>query len=286
MERSPGLSKRAIAKHFGIARSTLYRPSKQSEKDKLYLEQILEIMREHPYYGKPRIALQMGRNIKLVRRIMQKYGLKPKKRRRRFRKPKDEGRPPSEIPNRIKNLCPIGPNVFWVGDFTELDFYGTQIYFATVVDQYTREVVGWNVGLHHTAQFVIDALEHAVSRRGVPYLFHSDQGSEYDSFACRMRLLAHRVLPSHSKKSSPWENGHQESFFSRFKEEFGSVYRFGSLDELLEAIYRYLHYYNTRRMHRAIKMTPVAKYEEALKQNLLVAIQRKIPEKELSNVVA
>jgi len=193
--------------------------------------------------------------------------------RRRFRKPKDEGRAPSEIPNRIKHLCPIGPNVFWVGDFTDLAFYGRHIYLATVVDQYTREVVGWSIGLHHTAQLVIDALEHARFRRGTPHIFHSDQGSEYDSLACRAWLMAHQILPSHSKKSSPWENGHQESFYGKFKEEVGSLYRFKSLDELLEGIYIYIHYYNNRRMHRSLKMTPVQKYMEAIRQKLMPQIK-------------
>src|SRR3989338_11594035 len=67
IEHSPWLSKRAIAKNFGMARSTLYRKSKMKEKDKRYLDQILEIMREHPCYGKPSIALEMGRNIKIGR---------------------------------------------------------------------------------------------------------------------------------------------------------------------------------------------------------------------------
>lgn len=279
LQNSPWLSKRAIAKHFGIARSTLYRPSKQSEKDKIYLDQILAIMEEHSYYGKPRIALEMGRNIKLIRRIMLKYGLKSKKRRRRFRKPEDEGKSPSGIPNRIKRLCPIGINVFWVGDFTELNFYGIRIFLATVIDQYTREVVGWSVGLHHTSQLVIDALNHAKNRRGIPNIFHSDQGSEYDSVACRAWLLAQGILPSHSKKSSPWENGHQESFFGRFKEEFGNIHRFKSLDELIEAIHHQINYYNNKRIHRTIKMTPKQKYEEYLKGNFIGEIQTKTPRK-------
>lgn len=279
LQTSSWLSKKAIAKHFGFARSTLYRPSKKSEKDKIYLDHILAIMREHPHYGKPRIALEMDRNIKLVRRIMLKYGLKSKKRPRRFKKPKDQGKPSSGIPNRIKHLCPIGNNIFWVGDFTELNFYDTRIFLATVIDQYTREVVGWNVGLHHTAEFVIEALHHAVNRRGLPYLFHSDQGSEYDSVACKAWLLAHRILPSHSKKATPGDNSHQESFYSRFKAEFGSPYRYQSLDELLEAIYRSIHYYNTKRMHRALKTTPIKKYEQAIKEESLRQInKRKIEE--------
>lgn len=277
MGSSPGMPKSAIAKQFGIARSTLYRtPTKQAEKDKRNLDLILEIMRSNPHYGKPRIADGLGRDIKLVKRIMEKYGLKPKKRKKRFRKPKDERRDASDIPNRIKDICPIAPDAIWVGDFTYMDFYDRFVYLATVLDRFTREVVGWSLGLHHSTQLVIDALEDAVRKRGPPDIFHSDQGSEYDSLACRAWLMAHEILPSHSHKSSPWENGHQESFFGRFKEEFGNVHRFKSLDELVEAIHHQIHYYNTKRIHRALRMSPLQKYEQTmLLRNLALETQEK-----------
>src|SRR2546427_1441828 len=78
LHQSPWLPKKTLARELGIARSTLYRTPQRSEKDKALLLRILTIMEEHPYYGQPRIALEMGRNIKLVRRVMRKYGLKSK----------------------------------------------------------------------------------------------------------------------------------------------------------------------------------------------------------------
>lgn len=263
MLRSPWLSKHAVAKQFGIARSTLYLQSKQSAKDKVLLNQVLAVMKDHPHYGHRRIAWAMQRNEKLTRRIMKKYGLKPRRRRKRFRKPKDEGKPSSGIPNRVKDICPIRPSVIWVGDFTDIDFYGTRIYLATVLDRFTREVIGWTIGTHHSAQLVIDALQDAVRNRTPPLIFHSDQGSEYDSAACRGWLMAHHILPSQSKKASPWENGHQESWYGRFKEELGNIHRFTSLDELVEAIHQQIHYYNTKRIHSAIRMIPRQRFEQA-----------------------
>lgn len=264
VEKNPWLSKRAVAKHFGIARSTLYLKSKRKEKDKLLLAQVLAVMDQHPGYGKGRIAPAMGRDIKLVRRIMNKYGLKVQRAKKRPRKPKDLGKAASDIPNRIKGLCPLRPDVVWVGDFTFLDFYGCFVYLATVLDRFTREIIGWSIGLHHTAQLVLDALEDAKRKRGPPKIFHSDQGSEYDSVLCRAWLLAEHILPSQSHKAHPWENGHQESFFGRFKAELGNLYRFDTLDELIEAIHRQIHYYNTARIHTALKMTPKQKYEQAV----------------------
>ena len=276
ISQSPWLSKRALAKQFGIARSTLYRPGKLREKDKRYLGQILLIMKDNPDYGQPRIALEMGRNIKVVKRVMKKYGLRTKKRRKHWIKSKDVRRADSDIPNRIRNVCPVCPNAIWVGDFTYLQFHGRFVYLATVMDRYTREIVGWCVRLHHTAELVIDALEHGKLRRGLPLIFHSDQGSEYDSVACKAWLLAHKILPSHSKRSSPWENGHQESFFGRFKQELGNPHRFKTLDELIEAIYRQIYYYNNKRIHRALKTTPHQKYLEALSQNFTPEIKREL----------
>lgn len=263
---SPWTPKRAIARHFGIARSTLYLKPRQPERDKRLLEAVLLVMEDHPHYGHRRIALVMGRNTKLVRRIMKKYGLKPMKQRRRLRKRRDERKSASEIPNRIKGVTPHRPLEIWVGDFTHLDFHGTFVYLATVIDRYTREVVGWSMGLHHSAQFVIEVMEDAKRSRGTPEIFHSDQGSEYDSIACRAWLLAHRILPSQSHKAHPWENGHQESFYGHFKEELGELHRFHTLDELMEAIAHQIHYYNTKRIHSALKMTPREKHAEAMRQ--------------------
>ena len=64
------------------------------------------------------------------------------------------------------------------------------------------------------------------------------------------------ITPSHSKKSSPWENGYQESFYGNFKFELGSTSRFKDLGELCEAIHQQMYYYNTSRIHTSIKTQP------------------------------
>ncbi len=250
-----------MARHFGIARSTLYLNARQAAKDQLLLAEVLRVMDLHPHYGHRRLALVLGRSKDTIRRIMVKYGLKSRRRRRRS-KYRAYTSPNPPIPNRTKRRSPIMPNAWWAGDFTTLSFRGLAIYVATVIDLYTREIVGWSVGLHHSAQLVIDALEDARRRRRLtPHLFHSDQGSEYDSIACRAWLLAHRILPSHSAKSHPWENGRQESFYGKFKAELEGLYRFASLEDAIAAIHHQIHYYNTLRIHSALKMTPQQFYE-------------------------
>ncbi len=61
-----------------------------------------------------------------------------------------------------------------------------------------------------------------------------------------------------SKKSSPWENGFQESFYSHFKSEFGDFNRFDDIASLIENIYRQIWYHNNQRIHTALKMSPLS----------------------------
>lgn len=220
-------------------------------------------MAEHKGYGSRRNAWELGKNRKAIQRIMRLYHIRPAivRKGRYARVSKDFV--PSATPNRLKEFCPIQPDALWVGDFTHLWFHGRYVYLATVMDYFTREIIGWQVGLHHSAQLVIDVLEEAVrKRRRAPHLFHSDQGSEYTSQACVQWLLHHEILPSNSPKGKPWTNGRQESFYSSFKLEFGKPHIHPTLDILLEAIGQHIHYYNTRRIHSALKMPPRRFYEQ------------------------
>ena len=163
----------------------------------------------------------------------------------------------SATPNRIKDYKAISPNTIWVGDFTYLWYHGRYIYLATVLDIFTREVIGWQIGLHHTTRLVVDVLLEAKRKRETtPRIFHSDQGSEYASTVCIEWLVKHDILPSHSPKGKPWVNGRQESFFSSFKLEFGKASRFPTIEKLTEGIGQHIFYYNTRRIHSAFKMPP------------------------------
>lgn len=69
-------------------------------------------------------------------------------------------------------------------------------------------------------------------------------------------LTQQGVTVSMSKKSSPWQNGCQESFYSQFKLELGETKNYETTGHLAEAIYRQLHYYNQLRIHSNFKMPP------------------------------
>lgn len=89
-------------------------------------------------------------------------------------------------------------------------------------------------------------------------IFHSDNGSEYEASLLRSILIEFGIQISRSRPACPWENGYQESFYSQFKVELGDPSRFASLGELVAEIYRAVHYYNTVRIHSALRLSPQA----------------------------
>ena len=199
---------------------------------------------------------------------MRKYGLKPLGKRKRFHKPDDQNKKDSEIPNLIKHICPIRPSVVWVGDFTYLNFHNKLYFLATVMDLYTREILGWSFSDHHNAELVIEAFAEAKKKHQItPQYCHSDQGSEYDSYKYKKLVKSHKAQVSMSKKASPWENGYQESWYGNFKKEIDhkNLNRFPTLGELVEVIALHLHYYNHDRIHTSLKTSPVK-----FRQNLTI----------------
>ena len=252
-------NKTALAKELGISRQSLYYHPKKPKEDHGIKERIISLQADHPAYGHRRMALFLGLNRKRIHRIMKKFGIRPKIMRGRPWKPGDVGKPATMVPNLAKTLCLVQANVLWAGDFTYIPWRGDFIYAATVIDVFTREIVGWYVGMRHTTDLVIRAFLDATERTGkTPHIFHSDQGSEYVSGTYDLLLANLGVRVSQSKKSSPWENGFQESFYNQFKLELGSSTRFSDLGELVEAVHRQMRYYNSERIHLALKMPPAA----------------------------
>lgn len=252
-------NKAALARKLGVSRQSLYYRPKKPKEDAEIRERILAIQAEHPAYGHRRMALFLGFNRKRIRRIMKRFGIRPRLARGRPWKPGDVGKSASTVLNLARGLCPIRPGALWAGDFTYVPWKNDFIYIATVLDVFTREIVGWHVGVRHTADLVIQAFLDAVDRTGTsPRMFHSDQGSEYMSGQFELLLANLGVTASMSRKSSPWENGFQESFYNQFKLELGSTARFTDLGALVEAVHRQIAYYNGDRIHLAIKMPPTA----------------------------
>lgn len=253
------VTKKELAERMGISRSLLYYKHKRPLIDDEIKFQIQSVLTDNPSYGHKRIALELKLNKKRILRVMKKFNIKPYKRRvKKPRKKGDEGKKESGILNLIKLFCPIRPHVIWVGDFTYIKYKEKFIYLATVMDLYTREIIGWNISRFHNKELVLEALLDAIKRTDkTPLYFHCDQGSEYDCGEYMALCKDCKVNISMSAKGHPWENGFQESFYSGFKLDLGAVDRFETLGELIEAINLTIFYYNTKRIHTTLKMSPV-----------------------------
>lgn len=146
----------------------------------------------------------------------------------------------------------------WVQDFTYLWFEGQWHYLAVVLDLKTRRVLGWRLGLRHSSELTLAALLDALSKYPPPSILHSDQGSEYLSYKHQLLCDKLEITLSCSKRASPWQNGFMERFFGSFKQELGPLKQYENLDQLHEAIALKIYYYNTERIHTALKMSPAA----------------------------
>ncbi len=250
LEKVAGISRSLVASVLGLSRAGLYRQdNKILDRDEILREKILQVLSANPSYGHRRIALALGVGKRSVRRVMKKFGVKPYKRLARWRKRRDERRPPEKFANLIKNSWPIRPGLVYVSDFTYSKYKDKYRYLATLMDLFTWEIIGWDIAAKHTTEPVGNALIDAAINTGhSPQIIHSDQGAEYASRGYLKLAGSLGIQISMSKKSSPWENGYQESFFNNFKTDLGLEFdRFNSVGELIEAIHQTINYYNQER---------------------------------------
>ena len=260
-----------LAKIFSLKRSIFYRELTKPISDEKLKAEIEAVMEDNPTYGHKRIALELKLNHKRINRVMNRFNLRPERVRQHPwpDKPEDKCKPVTKYPNLIEGVIPVKPNHIWVSDFTYIWFHDRFVYLATIIDRYSREVLGWNVSLHHNQALTIGALTQALKQTGfnLPEFLHSDQGTPYDALAYVGLAESLGIIISMSHKASPWENPHQESYYSHFKLDLGNPERFETLGELIEAIYQTINYYNHRRQHTILKMPPV-KYREQYYERL------------------
>ena len=266
------VNKTELAKQLGISRSSLYYQSKRPAIDEEVRRQIESVLSDHPAYGHKRIAWALKLNRKRIRRVMKKFGLKPYRRRpKRPDKKADLGKPAAKYSNLIETLKIDCPGQVWVTDFTYIRFHGRFIYLATVMDLFTREVVGFNLSRFHNRFLVMGAVLDALEKHTPAEIIHSDQGSEYDSQDFIDLINSLNINISMSRKASPWENGHQESFFGHLKLEAADLNRFDTDGELIEELCRMIYYYNHGRIHSKLKMPPAEyrqKYQNSSKEDI------------------
>lgn len=221
---------------------------------------IEDIFIVHPAYGHRRLALELEINNKKVLRIMHKYHLKaPRLWYQKTFTTQFDPKQAIQYSNELKNidLTTLKIGEVWSTDLTYLKFEEKFIYLSIIQDIVSKEVVGFNLSLHHDSELVLKTIKEAALKTGrFPRIFHSDRGRENLAQIVTDYLEANGVQISVSDPGSPWQNGWSESFFSRFKGESGNLNRFETLGELIEYIFGYLNYYNKSRIHTKIKMSP------------------------------
>ena len=248
-----------------MSRSSLYYQPLLPDKDWQLKCQIEAVLEQHRDYGYRRVAQALTMNKKPVQRVMQQFGIKAY--RRRGRKQRRRAKTIQVVyPNLLREVMPTYPGHIWVSDFTYLPWRTGFVYLATVMDLFTREVVGWSVMTRHGAALTLQALFVALLYHSRPAIFHSDNGREYDAKAFVGALTEVGTDISRITPGCPWENGYQESFYSRFKTSLGDTQRFKTLGELVSAVYQELHRYNKSRIHSALLMSPVQFRQQYLRE--------------------
>jgi transposase InsO family protein len=246
-----------VAEAVGISRKNIYYIPQQPCKDALMAQKIRDVHKQHPAYGQRRVALHLGINYKRASRVMTLFGISPPRRHKKHYCTR--AKPHHQYTNLIKDLDLrlVHPNHVWVSDISYLKYQKVFWYIATIKDVATRKILALEVGRQHNARLIQQTIDTAVQRTNrYPTIMHMDQGKENLAVSVTSKLEKAGVQISVSDKASPWQNGYMESFFGRFKEEFGDVDRFETPAQLIEAIYSYVHYYNFERIHTSLKMSP------------------------------
>jgi putative transposase len=197
------ITKKEFAASLGIARSTLYYRSKLLKKDWDLKVQIENVLHDHPAYGHKRLAIALSANKKRVSRVMKLFGLKPY--RRRPKKPwkkRDHGAK-LPYPNLLLAVFPSKQDAAWVSDFTYIGWRKRWLYLATIMDLFSRTIVGLRMLTVHTTALTLGALEDAVRSGKKPSILHSDQGSEYRARKYTRFAESLGIRFSMSRKSSP-----------------------------------------------------------------------------------
>lgn len=269
MTKESSLDKIQTAKAVRVSRSMLYYHHKQPDKDWILKQQIEIALRQFPSYGHKRLANHLKINKKRVLRAMKLFGIKPY--RRRGKKP-SYTKTKRTFPNLLLTETPSYENHIWATDFTEIVYKKTKLYVSTIIDLFTRKIVGVNVAIRKGAPLSLQTLANALTHANPPAIFHSDNGKEYEAKSFIEALHKIGVQISRSKPGCPWENGYQESFYDKFKIDLGDPNRFKTLGELVWEIHRTIYDYNHTRIHSILKMPP-AVFAERQKE-LAIASQK------------
>ena len=156
------------------------------------------------------------------------------------------------------------PNRVWVSDITYIWTVTGWLYLATVMDLFSRRIVGWSMDTSMSRKLVMDALLMAIWRRkaGKGLIHHSDRGSQYCSDDYQKLLKQHGMVCSMSRKGNCWDNAVMERFFHSLKSEQIYFTRYQTPEKAKKDIVDYIEmFYNSRRAHSYLGYLSPNEYE-------------------------
>lgn len=247
-----GISERRACKALGQSRGNQRRESIRQDDEEALRADIIRLARLYGRYGYKRITALLRAsgwivNHKRVERIWREEGLKvPQRHKKRGRLYLNDGS--------CIRLRPCWPKHVWSYDFVaERLINGRKIRILTVIDEYTRECLALRVGYSLKSDDVMDVLSDLFIERGLPPdHIRSDNGSEFTAKSIKGWLKRLKVKTLYIEPGSPWENGYNESFNGRLRDELLNGEVFYTLKEAQVVIEKWRHHYNHIRPHSSL----------------------------------
>jgi putative transposase len=268
---------------MAIAPATYYAaktraPSARAVRDKELKASIVEVNESnYEVYGavKMQRALRREKQIMIGRdqtaRLMRELGLKGVRRGafKRTTTPDETAPRPADLVDR--NFHADRPDQLWIVDLTYIRTWVGFAYLALVIDVFARRIVGWALATHMRTDLPLEALEMAIwsrQRAGINditgLIHHGDRGGQYMSIRYTERLAEAGAVPSVGSRGDSYDNAMAESTIGQIKAEL--IYRRGpwrTVEQLEYALFEYLDWWNHRRLHGQIGLTPPAEKEDA-----------------------
>ncbi len=243
-----GIPKRRACGLIGMARSTLSYELRQPAKDAPVIAAMRRLSSQYPRYGYRRIRIFLHRegmtmSPSRAERLWRQAGLQLPRRRPRRRVAASRPRP----------MPPRAANHVWAYDFVfDACANGQQIKCLTVVDEFTHESLAIDVAGSIRSRRVIDVLARLISLHGAPAFLRSDSGPEFVSHAILKWLTENRIDTALIDPGKPWQNGTNESFNGKFRDECLSLEWFRSRREAAILIESWRKHYNAVRPHQSL----------------------------------
>ena len=257
IQQKLGVSERRACRVLGQPRSVQRHQSNKSGEEEVLRGGIVRLASKYGRYGYRRITALLRAegwivNHKRVERIWREEGLKvPAKQPKRGRLYLNDGS--------CIRLRPCFKNHVWSYDFVSDRLHnGKRIRMLTVIDEYTRKCLAIRVGFSLKSDDVLDTLSTLFITEGVPGYIRSDNGSEFTAKSLREWIGSIGVKTAYIEPGSPWENGYNESFNGKLRDELLNGEMFYSLKEAQVLIEQWRRHYNEVRPHSSLGYRPPA----------------------------